>query len=83
MIIRIMNMKTKRNLLRIAFFVAFFSIGLSAYSQPIPGDPGTGGHDPVGGGAPLDGGVSILLLLGTAFGGKKVYFAFRKKKTGE
>ncbi|MCX6258833.1 MAG: hypothetical protein NTW49_13190 [Bacteroidia bacterium] len=84
MSINILKIKTKRNLLRICFFVALLTIGLSAFSQPIPGNPGNGGgpglNDDVGGGAPLDGGLSILLLLGTAFGGRKLFYAFRSEE---
>jgi hypothetical protein len=28
---------------------------------------------PVGGGAPIDGGLTLLLLAGAAYGGRKVY----------
>ena len=41
-----------------------------------PGDPGTGptpGDTPMGGGAPIGGGTLILLALGAAYGGKKLY----------
>lgn len=42
-----------------------------------PGDPGGepgGGDDPIGGGAPIGSGIAILLTLGAAYGGKKIYF---------
>lgn len=39
---------------------------------PNPGgDPGVGGGQPVG--APIDGGLSTLLLLGAAYGSYKLY----------
>ena len=31
------------------------------------------GQQPVGGGAPIDGGLSILLAIGAIYGGSKVY----------
>ncbi|MFZ4401855.1 MAG: PID-CTERM protein-sorting domain-containing protein [Bacteroidales bacterium] len=60
------------------------SIGL--FAQPIPPTlPGGGG--PVTGhgangnqGAPIDGGLSILMLLGAVYGAKKVY-SFKTKET--
>lgn len=42
--------------------------------NPPPPPPGHGmsGNVP-GGGAPIAGGIGILLLLGAAYGGKKIY----------
>jgi len=37
------------------------------------GDPQLGGDPPLGGGAPIGGGTFILLGLGAAYGGKKLY----------
>jgi len=42
-----------------------------------PGDPGNPGN-PVGGGAPIGGGTLILVALGAAYGGKKVYKIFKE-----
>jgi hypothetical protein len=52
------------------------------YAQPVPppSQNGQNGNQP-GGGAPLDGGLSILLLMGAAYGTKKVYNFKRKSKT--
>ncbi|OQX80170.1 MAG: hypothetical protein B6D61_02380 [Bacteroidetes bacterium 4484_249] len=50
----------------------------TAQNPPHPNGgsgPGTS-NTPVGGGAPLDGGVTIMLILGAAYGGKKVSRAF-------
>ena len=58
--------------------VAMFLITspLSA-QQTHPGDPGgdpqVGGDPPLGGGAPIGGGTLILMALGAAYGGKKLY----------
>jgi hypothetical protein len=38
-----------------------------------PTDPGDNNGPPVGGGAPIGGGTLILVALGAAYGGKKVY----------
>ncbi len=40
-----------------------------------PSDPGNDpiGNDPLGGGAPIDGGTFILLGLAALYGGKKLY----------
>ena len=59
----------------ITALIAFSSVGL--FAQPIP-PPGGGlpgqGHG-LGGnqGAPIDGGLTILMLLGAVYGAKKVY----------
>jgi hypothetical protein len=60
---------------------AFFS-GIHAQDPPPPPPPtgGQGGNQ-AGGAAPLDGGLSILIALGAAYGGKKMYDA-RKKLIG-
>ena len=45
-------------------------------AQPHPYDEGIGGGagaNPVGGGAPITGGLLILLSLGIGYGTKKVY----------
>jgi hypothetical protein len=72
----------------ISFFivVSFFTLmSLLTMAQPphpnssvVSGGgnaPNTGGQAnvPVGGGAPIDGGFSILMLMGVAYGAKKVY----------
>lgn len=44
-----------------------------------PVDPGDGGG-PVGGSAPIGGGIAILLSLGAAYGGRKLYRAFAKEE---
>jgi len=50
------------------------STTLSAQEPPPPPPPGhnSGGNVP-GGGAPIAGGIGIMLALGAAYGGKKVY----------
>ncbi|MEI6889447.1 MAG: hypothetical protein WCL03_09220 [Bacteroidota bacterium] len=48
---------------------------------PPPGDHGSGGNQPPVG-APIDGGLGILLAMGAAYGAKKFYKA-RKDKNKE
>jgi len=59
---------------------AFIMLSISnLQAQPTPGGDPTGGTDqPIGAaGAPIDGGLSVLLAAGVAFGAKKLY---NKKK---
>ncbi len=60
--------------------IAICSIGLFAQPVPPPNSGGSGGHGLSGNqkGAPLDGGLGILMLLGAAYGAKKVY-RFKKQ----
>ena len=56
---------------------------LLAQGPPTPpGNPNEGGG-PVGGSAPLTGGIGILMSLGAAYGGKKVYTAFKNREAIE
>jgi len=55
-----------------------FSVGTIMAVDSNPPDPPGGGHGtgtdlPPGGGAPIGGGTFILIALGAAYGGKKVY----------
>jgi len=49
-----------------------------------PGDPPGGGGDPggtpIGGGAPIGSGLVILLTMGAAYGGKKLYTLYTEDK---
>lgn len=69
-------MKIIKNILVIAIII-LSPIILNAQPKPPQAGHGTQqnqpGHQPIGGGAPIDGGLSILLLLGAAYGGSKVY----------
>ena len=64
----------------------FMGWGLLAMAQGPPPPPG-GGHgqntnQPAGpgGGAPIGSGIAILLSLGAAWGGRKVYQAYKKEE---
>jgi len=46
---------------------------------PPPGAHGASGDQP-GNGAPIDGGLSILLVLGATYGAKKIYTVRKKKE---
>ena len=61
----------------------FFVLPLLTIADPPP-PPGSGGGAAPGGGqtpvgAPIDGGFGILLALGLAYGGKKIYDAYKAK----
>lgn len=66
-------MKTFIKLLTITL-ITLNSIAIYAGAPPPPPPPGhgSGGNVP-GGGAPIAGGIGILLALGAAYGGKKVW----------
>ena len=55
-------------------FIFFSSVGLFAQLPPDPGgDPNTNGRKDIGGNAPIGTGITILLVLGAAYGGRKTY----------
>jgi len=64
------------------FFLPAFNVPLYAEDPPPPPN---GGGTPVGsggipvGGAPLDGGIGILLLLGAGYGGVQLSSAIRSR----
>lgn len=65
----------KKNFLKtciVALVLTTLSLGVYAQGPPPPppGDPGFGGG-PVGGGAPIAEGMTILMLLATGYGVKK------------
>ena len=60
--------------------INILTINISLAEDPPPPPPsehGTSGNVS-GRGAPIDGGVSLLIILGAAYGGKK-YYSYRKK----
>ncbi|MDP1622513.1 MAG: hypothetical protein Q8M08_09280 [Bacteroidales bacterium] len=68
----------------VLILLAICAVPLISLSDP-PGPPGSGtagseqggGQTPVG--APIDGGLGILLALGLGYGGKKLYNAHKAK----
>jgi len=62
----------KKTILTIAIVIS----SICLYAQPVPpsgAGHGSGSNQPAGGGAPIDGGFSILLVLGAIWAAKKVY----------
>jgi hypothetical protein len=69
--------------LRIGLITLLFAtLSITAFADsppPPPGDPSQGGgNGPVGGGAPVGSGMLLLVALGSAYGGKKIYDARKK-----
>ncbi len=67
-------MKIIKRLLATAALILTIT-ALSAQTPPPPNggdDPGAGGNTPVGGGAPIGSGLGILLLMGAAYGSRKI-----------
>lgn len=80
-------MKTLKKIITLTVLTVALS-AVTAQSPPAPNggsDPGEG-NTPVGsdggGGAPIGGGVAMLLAMGAAYGGKK-YYDYRKKLSNE
>ncbi len=77
----------KKSLKVLIASMLFFSLMLLvqvtfADPPPPPASHGASGNqDPVG--APIDGGLGILLAMGAAYGGKKLYKARKDKKKAE
>lgn len=61
---------------KIILTIAIVLGSLAGFSQPVP-PPGShgqnGNQNPAGGGAPIDGGLSILLAMGAIYAATKVY----------
>ncbi len=67
-------MKKYLKLLLLTLVISLFSVSVHAGTNP-PDPPGHGetGDQQAGGGAPIGGGLFILLGLGAAYGGRKLY----------
>lgn len=81
-------MKTfEATIIKICLIILLAGAAFLVFSQPPPPPPQGGGNPRTDGnrnGAPIDGGLGILLAMGAAYGGKKLYQAYKKKKeTGE
>jgi hypothetical protein len=66
-------------------FILFIGFTLTALAQdppPPPGNPSSENPGPVGD-APIDGGLGILLALGGAYGGYKLYKYKKEQKKEE
>ena len=73
----------KRQLIKLlltGFLSLTLSIGLVAQDPPDPPEEhGSGEDEEPGGDAPLGAGVYVLLALGAAYGGRKVYALKREE----
>ncbi len=70
-----------KKIIQVLTFVAYVMVPFILTAQPMPYDPGVGGgnaSNPVGGGAPIGGGLLILLSLAIGYGSKKIYDARKK-----
>ncbi|MBN2173713.1 MAG: hypothetical protein JW731_06260 [Bacteroidales bacterium] len=66
----------KKVIKSIAIFSIVILMPLLLSAQPEPGQNGDGsevGGLPVGGGAPIGSGLIIMMVMGAAYGAKKVY----------
>jgi hypothetical protein len=71
-----------KNIIRTFIVISFLSVMplLSTAQVMGPSDPnGTPQGQPIGGSAPIGGGLFILLGLGAAYGSKKVYELNKKE----
>ena len=74
-------MKTLIKTIAIPITIILFTINVSlAQDPPPPPGHGTSGNVP-GGGAPIGSGLLVLIALGAAYGGKKVFDYRKIKKT--
>ncbi len=71
----------KTIILRTLAITAFLLLGNGIIAQPPPppDQHGGSGNAPAGGNGSLTGGIGILLALGAAYGGRKVYNAFKQQ----
>ena len=78
-------MKNIANLIKIALILTLFmgwNLNVLAQVPPPPPDVnGSNTNQPAGtgGGAPIGGGIVLLLSMGAAWGGKKVYQAYKDR----
>jgi hypothetical protein len=68
----------KKHMITLLSIIMVMLFPLLTFAQGGPGDPG-GGGDP---GVPFDGGASILIASGVAYGAKK-YKERKSRKSGE
>jgi hypothetical protein len=61
------------------FTLALLIVATVVFAQPGPPDFGPPCGGPFGPPCPIDGGVSLLIAAGLAYGGKKTYDISRKK----
>jgi len=73
----------KKIIVQLILVITFTLSAQALLAQGPPPPPGghgeTGNQDP-GGGAPIGGGLGILLALGAAYGGRKAYRYWQQQK---
>ena len=79
--IKMKNINYKKYILSLIMIIAV-TFAFASDGPPDPGGDPAVGEDPLGGGAPIGGGTFILIALGAAYGGKKIY-DYRKKEEEE
>ena len=74
--------KLTKTTLILALFLGWNLVAMAQGGPPPPpgGGHGQGGNQNPGGGAPIGSGIALLLSLGAAWGGKKVYSAFKEEE---
>ena len=70
-----MQKMIKITIISFVFSLVFLlPLGLSADPPGMPGSHGTNGDQaPPGGGAPIGGGIAMLIAMSAAYGSKKLY----------
>lgn len=77
------TLKQLRKFLLITFFALFSVIAFGQNPPPPPGGgtgSGNNGGNQLGGNAHIGGGLIILLTMGLAYGGKRIYNLHNSKK---
>lgn len=74
----------KNFILKICLFVLLISASIALHAQPAgspPGGPSGGSNPPCWPPPciPVDGGISVLIALGAAYGSKKAYDFYKSK----
>lgn len=69
------NFRSLITALIILFGVSIAQVSFSQPPSPPPSGGNGGSHTPMGGAAPIDGGLIFLLAAGIGYGAKKVYHA--------
>jgi hypothetical protein len=70
-----------KSILRIALIIAMAIAGEFLFAQPVPpsgAGHGAQGSQPAGNGAPIGSGLTIMLAMFAAYGGKKAYTNYKQ-----
>lgn len=72
----------KNIILKNLTLLVFVFVATGVFAQvppPPPSGHGAGGNQPAGGSGSLTGGIGLLIALGAAYGGKKLYVFMKEK----